>query len=59
MPGRAATPDAAASATASQSVLGEGSRGTAVRDQQATINKLSDAGKPSQPKVATDGIFGP
>ena len=40
-------------------VLHEGSRGTTVRDWQATISKLADAGKPSQPKVATDGIFGP
>lgn len=40
-------------------VLREGSRGAAVKDWQATLNKLAAAGKPAQAKVAEDGIFGP
>jgi len=39
-------------------VLHEGSRGTAVSDWQATLNKLAEAGKPGQAKIAVDGIFG-
>jgi peptidoglycan hydrolase-like protein with peptidoglycan-binding domain len=40
-------------------VLREGSRGAAVTEWQSTLNKLAAAGKPSQPKIAADGIFGP
>jgi peptidoglycan hydrolase-like protein with peptidoglycan-binding domain len=39
--------------------LREGSRGTEVRNWQAILNRLADAGMPSQPKIAVDGIFGP
>ena len=39
--------------------LREGSRGTEVRNWQATLNRLADVGMPSQPKIAVDGIFGP
>jgi hypothetical protein len=39
--------------------LREGSRGTEVRDWQATPSKLSATGMPSRPKIAMDGTFGP
>jgi peptidoglycan hydrolase-like protein with peptidoglycan-binding domain len=44
---------------AAQPLLREGSRGAAVRDWRATLNKLADKGMPAQAKVAVDGIFGP
>ena len=40
-------------------VLHQGSRGAAVSDWQATLNKLAAAGKPAHVKIAVDGIFGP
>jgi peptidoglycan hydrolase-like protein with peptidoglycan-binding domain len=39
--------------------LSEGSQGAAVKDWQATLDKLASQGKPSQPAIAVDGIFGP
>jgi peptidoglycan hydrolase-like protein with peptidoglycan-binding domain len=61
VPARAATAGTAtaAPAAASQPLLREGSRGAAVTDWQATLNKLAAKGMPSQPKIAADGIFGP
>lgn len=50
---------AAATRQASAPVLHQGSHGQAVRDWQSTLNNLAAAGKPSQAKVAVDGIFGP
>jgi murein L,D-transpeptidase YcbB/YkuD len=60
-PARAATagPATAASATTQQPLLREGSRGAAVSDWQATLNKLAAKGMPKQAAIATDGIFGP
>jgi peptidoglycan hydrolase-like protein with peptidoglycan-binding domain len=46
-------------ATASQPLLREGSRGAAVQNWQATLNKLAGKGMPGQAKIARDGIFGP
>ena len=59
-PARAATAGQATAVTvaAQQPLLREGSRGAAVSDWQATLNKLAAKGTPAQPKVATDGIFG-
>jgi peptidoglycan hydrolase-like protein with peptidoglycan-binding domain len=54
-----AAPAPAASAAASQPLLQEGSRGSAVQDWQAMLNKLAAKGMPSQAQIAQDGIFGP
>jgi peptidoglycan hydrolase-like protein with peptidoglycan-binding domain len=61
VPARAATagPDAVVTAAVQQPLLREGSRGAAVSDWQATLNKLAAKGMPAQAKVAVDGIFGP
>lgn len=53
-----ATPAATAAATAQQPLLREGSRGAAVSDWQATLNKLAAKGMPKQGTIAADGIFG-
>ena len=47
VPARAATvgPDTAATAAAQQPLLREGSRGAAVSDWQATLNKLAGPGE--------------
>jgi peptidoglycan hydrolase-like protein with peptidoglycan-binding domain len=60
-PARAATADPAtsASATANQPLLREGSRGAAVSDWQAALNKLAAKGMPKQGTIAVDGVFGP
>jgi peptidoglycan hydrolase-like protein with peptidoglycan-binding domain len=60
-PARAGTAAEATTAAAAvdQPVLREGSRGAAVQDWQATLNKLTAKGMPSQATIAADGIFGP
>lgn len=61
VPALAATdgPATAAAPAAQQPLLREGSRGAAVSDWQATLNKLAAKGMPAQATVAVDGIFGP
>lgn len=39
--------------------LHEGDQGAAVRDWQATVNRLASRAEPSQPAIAADGVFGP
>lgn len=59
-PARPVTADRVrAMSAATRLPLREGSRGTEVRNWQATLNRLADAGMPSQPKIAVDGLFGP
>jgi peptidoglycan hydrolase-like protein with peptidoglycan-binding domain len=42
-----------------QPVLRSGDRGAAVRLWQSTLDQLAAQGKPSQPRISIDGVFGP